>query len=73
MRRGSPNIHKIASSDKTLLAKTSLSSFEKKEIPMNGFLLVLSFGFFRIVLPVALLFLIGEWVQRRQNSLRVNS
>ncbi len=40
---------------------------------MNGFLLVLSFGLFRIVLPLAVLFLIGEWVHRRQNSLRVNS
>ena len=40
---------------------------------MSGFLFVLSFGLFRIVLPLAVLFFIGEWVQRSQDGLRVNS
>ena len=39
---------------------------------MNGFLLIVSFGFFRIVLPLTILFLIGEMVKRHQNRLRVN-
>ena len=45
----------------------------KRRFPMNGFLLVVSFGFFRIVLPLAILFLFGEWIKQRQNNLHTNS
>lgn len=40
---------------------------------MNGLLVVISFGFFRIVLPLTILCLIGEWVKHHQNNLHANS
>lgn len=40
---------------------------------MNGLILMVFLGLFRIVLPLTILILIGEWVLHHRNGLRINS